>query len=55
MTFSLYTQDSWGQLPVGEFASLEEARQAFGRHREGDRAGAGHPQGERQRLDWFGF
>jgi hypothetical protein len=30
MTFSIYTHDAWGSVPVGRFQSLEEARQAFG-------------------------
>ena len=30
MTFSIYTHDAWGAVPVGRFQSLEEAQQAFG-------------------------
>jgi hypothetical protein len=29
MPFRLYTHDGWGKVPVGEFATLEEARSAF--------------------------
>lgn len=66
MTFSLYTHDSWGQVPVGEFASLEDARQAFDALRQdpwytqdgtvkGIELVQVTPQGERHRLFWFGF
>lgn len=30
MIFTINTHDSWGIVKVGEFPSLEEARQAFG-------------------------
>jgi len=29
MPFVLYTHDGWGRVPVGEFATLAEARNAF--------------------------
>jgi hypothetical protein len=29
MSFSIVSQDSWGQVNVGNFASLEQAREAF--------------------------
>ena len=29
MTFSIRTHDSWGVVPVGDFQSIEEARQVF--------------------------
>ena len=29
MTFSIRTHDSWGVVPVGDFQTLEEARQVF--------------------------
>lgn len=64
--YSIRTHDSWGSVPVGEFNSLEEARQAFqaicddpwyrqdGTVRGAELLGpdaAGLPQ----RLDWCGF
>lgn len=29
MAFSIHTHDAWGTVKVAEFASLEDARQAF--------------------------
>ena len=29
MTFRIKTHDAWGSTPVGDFPSLEAARQAF--------------------------
>lgn len=66
MTFSLYTHDAWGAVPVGEFASLEEAKTAFSALCEdpwyaADGTFTGielvetDPTGEQRRLDWFGF
>lgn len=66
MSFSIYTHDSWGQVHVGDFASLEDARQAFIALRQDAWYGQDGTvkgielvqttaQGERQRLDWFGF
>lgn len=66
MTYRLFTHDAWGQVPVGDYASLEEARQAFEALRQDPWYGQDGtvkgielveitPQGERQRLEWFGF
>lgn len=66
MTFSIYTHDSWGQIHVGDFGSLKEAREVFGAMRQdtwygldGTVKGIELVQttapGERQRLEWFGF
>lgn len=66
MSFSIYTHDSWGQVHLGDFASLEDARQAFLALRQDAWYGQDGTvkgielvqttaQGERQRLEWFGF
>jgi hypothetical protein len=66
MAYSIYTHDSWGQVPVGDFDSLEEARQAFEALRQDAWYGQDGTvkgielvqttaQGERQRLEWFAF
>lgn len=66
MTFSITTHDAWGQVPVGDYAQLEEARAAFEALRQDpwyrqDGSVKGielveiNPQGERQRLEWVGF
>jgi hypothetical protein len=66
MSFSIYTHDSWGQVHVGDFASLEDARQAFLALRQDAWYGQDGTvkgielvqttaKGERQRLDWFAF
>lgn len=66
MPFSIYTHDSWGQVHVGDFSSLEDARQAFIALRQDAWYGQDGTvkgielvqttaQGERQRLEWFGF
>lgn len=66
MTFSIYTHDSWGQVHVGDYSTLEAAREVFGALRQDSWYGQDGtvkgielvqimPQGERQRLEWFGF
>ena len=66
MAYRLATHDSWGVIPVGDFASLEEARKQFTSlcedpwyRQDGTVKGIElleiNPQGEAQRLDWFGF
>lgn len=66
MTFSIRTHDSWGVVPVGDFQSLEEARQVFTDicqdpwyKSDGTVKGVelvkASPAGEAQRLDWFSF
>jgi len=66
MTFRIRTHDSWGVVPVGDFQTLEEARQVFTalcqdpwykadgtmKGVELVENGAG---GEGHRLDWFSF
>lgn len=66
MTYTIFTHDAWGQVPVGSFDSLEAARAAFRdlcqdpwyRNDGGvkglelcDTTTPGQPQ----RLDWFAF
>jgi len=66
MTFSIRTHDSWGVVPVGNFQSLEEARQVFTDicqdpwyKNDGTVKGVelmvNSEAGEAQRLDWFSF
>ena len=66
MAFSINTHDRWGVVNVGSFETLEQARQAFRDicadpwyRQDGTVKGIElvqiTPQGERQRLDWFGF
>jgi hypothetical protein len=66
MTFSIHTHDAWGTVPVGDFQSLEEARQAFGMicqdpwyRQDGSVKGVElvqrTPEGASERLDWFAF
>jgi hypothetical protein len=66
MTFSIRTHDSWGVVPVGDFQSLEEARQVFAdicqdpwHKSDGTVKGVellqASPAGVAQRLDWFSF
>ena len=67
MTFSIRTHDSWGVVTVGDFQSLEEARQVFTDicqdpwyKVDGTVKGVElvqvSPLGEEaQRLDWFSF
>ena len=66
MTFSVYTHDSWGVVPIGDYTSLEEAREVFSAlcedpwYREdgtvkGIELVENIPQGTRQRIDWFAF
>ena len=66
MTFSIRTHDSWGVVPVGDFQSLEEARQVFTAlcqdpwyKADGTVRGVelvvNSEAGEGQRLDWFSF
>ena len=66
MTFSICTHDSWGVVPVGDFQSLEEARQVFSDicqdpwyKSDGTVKGVelvvNSEAGEGQRLDWFSF
>ena len=66
MTFSIRTHDSWGVVPVGDFQTLEEARQVFSAlcqdpwyKADGTVKGVElvqtSPAGEAQRLEWFSF
>jgi hypothetical protein len=66
MTFSVRTHDSWGVVPVGDFQTLEEARQVFTAlcqdtwyKADGTMKGVelvvDSEAGEGQRLDWFPF
>lgn len=66
MTFSIRTHDSWGVVPVGDFQSIEEARQVFADlcqdpwyKADGTVKGVelvqASPAGEALRLDWFAF
>jgi len=66
MTFSIRTHDSWGVVPVGNFQSIEEARQVFTdlcqdpwHKADGSVKGVelvvDNEAGEGQRLDWFAF
>lgn len=66
MTFSIHTHDAWGTVPVGDFQSLEEARQAFAMicqdpwyRQDGSVKGVElvqrTPEGASERLDWFAF
>lgn len=64
--YAIRTHDSWGSVPVGAFASLEEARSAFrsicddpwyrqdGTVKGVELLGPDHA-GVPQRLDWFPF
>ena len=66
ITFSIRTHDSWGVVPVGDFPTLEEARQVFSAlcqdpwyKADGTVKGVElvqtSPAGEAQRLEWFSF
>lgn len=67
MTFSIYTHDAWGVVPVGDFATLEQARGVFASicadpwyRQDGTVKGVELVQrsaegGASQRLDWFAF
>lgn len=66
MPYRLATHDAWGVLPVGDFASLEEARLQFASlcadpwyRQDGTVKGIElleiNAQGESLRLDWFGL
>ena len=66
MTFTINTHDSWGIVPVGEFATLAAARDAFTSlcndpwyRADGTVKGlelvCHNDQGTTERLDWFGF
>jgi hypothetical protein len=66
MTFSVVTHDSWGVVPIGDYSSLEEAREAFTAlcedpwyRQDGTVKGIElletSPQGTRQRIEWFAF
>ena len=66
MTFRIRTHDSWGVVPVGDFQTLEEARQVFTAlcqdpwyKADGTVKGVelvvDSEAGEGQRLDWFSF
>ena len=66
MTFAVNTHDSWGTVQVGNYQSLEEARQVFSSicedpwyKRDGTVKGVELVQGadaaDSQRLDWFAF
>ena len=66
MTFRLLTHDGWGRVPVGEFPTLEAARNAFtalcqdpwyrndGSVRGIELVESG-PSGEARRIDWQAF
>ncbi|MFM2080821.1 MAG: hypothetical protein RLZZ219_1503 [Cyanobacteriota bacterium] len=64
--FSIRTHDAWGVVPVGEFASLDAARQAFGElcrdpwyRDDGTVRGIelidSRPEAGDRRLEWFAF
>jgi hypothetical protein len=66
VTFSIYTHDSWGQVHVGDYPSLADARDVFAALRDdpwyqadgtvkGIELVQTHPGGARERLDWFAF
>jgi hypothetical protein len=66
MTFSIRTHDSWGVVPVGDFQTLEQARQVFSDlcqdpwyKADGTVKGVelvvDSEAGEGQRLEWFSF
>lgn len=66
MPFSIRTHDSWGTVEVGQFQSLEEAREAFTAlcqdpwYRQDGTVKAlelveGAAEGNARRLDWFAF
>jgi len=66
MSYSIRTHDSWGVVPVGDFQTLEEARQAFSAlcqdpwyKADGTVKGVelvvNSEAEEAQRLDWFSF
>lgn len=66
MTFRLKTHDAWGSTPVGDFPSLEAARQAFSSicqdpWYQQDATVKGielvevQADGQSQRLDWHAF
>jgi len=66
MTFAVNTHDSWGIVQVGNYQSLEEARQVFSSicddpwyRSDGTVKGVelvqGAGAGVGQRLDWFAF
>ena len=66
MTFSIRTHDSWGVVPVGDFQTLEQARQVFKSlcqdpwyKADGTVKGVElvvvSEAGEGQRLEWFSF
>ncbi|MFN9568566.1 MAG: hypothetical protein ACK59G_01275 [Cyanobacteriota bacterium] len=66
MAFSICTHDSWGVVPVGDYPTLEAAREVFDAlcqdpwyAADGTITGIAlvqtNPQGERQQLDWFAF
>ena len=66
MTFRIRTHDSWGVVPVGDFQTLEQARQVFTAlcqdpwyKADGTVKGVElvvvSEAGEGQRLEWFSF
>ena len=66
MPFSIRTHDSWGTVEVGQFQSLEEAREAFTAlcqdpwyQQDGGVNGLELVQatqdGVSERIDWFAF
>jgi len=66
MTFSIRTHDSWGVVPVGDFQTLEEARQVFSAlcqdpwyKADGTVKGVelveNGQEGAAQRIDWLSF
>ena len=65
MTYAVNTHDSWGTVKVGDYQSLEEARQVFSSicvdpwyKSDGNVKGVEllrDDDGVVQRLDWFAF
>ena len=66
MTVSIRTHDSWGVVPVGDFQTLEEAKQVFTAlcqdpwyKADGTVKGVelvrSSPAGNGERLEWFSF
>jgi len=64
MTFSIRTHDSWGVVPVGDFETLEQARQVFTALCQdpwykadgtvkGVELARSSPAGNGERLEWF--
>jgi hypothetical protein len=65
-TFSIFTHDGWGQVHVGDYPSLDEARAVFAALRDdpwyradgtvkGLELARTQPGGSQERLEWFAF